>query len=184
MNSNFRKPGQPFGWEPNTIIFDKNLSMKAKGLWLYMNSKPEGWFFSSDRIADECIDGKKAIQAGLRELQQAGYLSAKRTGDGRIIYTLKCDSFPQSFPQETHPQPQNGVLDSDPQPQNGSEPFGLRAEMGLINNTENNKNRIKERGPAGSAGNSPASRPRRSDYATDEEFEDSFYNWNTATTTV
>lgn len=184
MNSNFRKPGQPFGWEPNTIIFDKNISMKAKGLWLYMNSKPDGWHFAADRIADECTDGRNAIQAGLRELQQAGYLSAKRTGDGRVIYTLKCDSFPQSFPQKVDPQAENRTLGTDPQAENRSGGKPLGGKIDLINNTESNKNRIKERGPAGSAGSSPASRPRRSDYASDEEFEDSFYNWNTATTTV
>lgn len=46
MEENFNKNiDQPFGWEPNDIIFNPNLSLKAKGLWLYMNAKPDGWFF-------------------------------------------------------------------------------------------------------------------------------------------
>jgi hypothetical protein len=53
-----------------------------------MSAKPEGWNFSADRIADETKEERKAILAGLKELSEAGYITAKKKGDGRIEYTL------------------------------------------------------------------------------------------------
>lgn len=93
MERNFTKNiEQPFGWEPNAIIFAPNLSLKAKGLWLYMNAKPEGWYFASERIAEECSDGVTSIRAALKELTDAGLLSWKKQGDGRVVYTLENES--------------------------------------------------------------------------------------------
>lgn len=67
------------GWTqvPNQIINHKELSFKAKGLWMYINSKPEGWDFAVWRITKETREGEKAIRAGLNELVQFGYLEYK-----------------------------------------------------------------------------------------------------------
>ena len=74
MERNFQKNiEQPFGWEPNNIIFDPKLSLKAKGLWLYMNAKPEGWYFASERIAEECSDGVTSIGAWPWRQSTAGW---------------------------------------------------------------------------------------------------------------
>lgn len=48
--------------------------MKAKGLWGYLQSKPDGWDFSADRISLECTDGRESILSGLRELEDGCYL--------------------------------------------------------------------------------------------------------------
>lgn len=196
VEKNFTKNiKRPFGWEPNEIIFNPNLSLKAKGLWLYMNSKPEGWHFAAERIAAECADGATSVRAGLKELADAGLLTRKKQGDGRIIYTLEMDAI---RPVE-NPDSENLNLGPDPDSEN---PKLGKPQIGktlTINNKEDNKERIiikkegqvvensldKEQKPnntsAGLAGNGPASRLniRRDDFDDDKLYEKAFYERNT-----
>ena len=180
MGKNFNKNiDQPFGWEPNEIIFNPKLSLKAKGLWLYMNAKPEGWFFASERIAEECSDGVTSIRAALKELAEAGLLTWKKQGDGRIIYTLESKG---SWVVE-NPKLENLTLDADPKLENPTVGKPHSGKTSPINNNEDNKERITERKsePSGSAGNRPASRllVKRADFSDDDEFEKEFYRRNT-----
>lgn len=62
-----------------TILRNPLLSWKAKGLWAFLNSKPENWHFSIERIAHESNDGVKATASGLKELKNAGLLLTIRT---------------------------------------------------------------------------------------------------------
>lgn len=59
---------------PNEIINNKKLSLKAVGLWTYINSKPDGWNFSARGIASQVNDGERAVGSGLRELEAEGFL--------------------------------------------------------------------------------------------------------------
>ena len=52
--------------------------MKAKAIFLYLLSKPDDWDFYINNIADSCTDGKNAIQTGLKELEEFGYLLRKK----------------------------------------------------------------------------------------------------------
>ena len=196
VDKNFTKNiKRPFGWEPNEIIFNPNLSLKAKGLWLYMNSKPERWHFASERIADECSDGITSIRAGLKELADAGLLKWKKQGDGRIIYTLEMDAI---LPVE-NPKSENLTLGGDPELENPTVGKPHCGKTSPINNKEENKERIiikkegqvvensldEEQKPnntsAGLAGNGPASRLniRRDDFDDDRLYEKAFYERNT-----
>jgi len=65
---------QRYGITPNHVLNDKNLSMKAKGLFAYIQSKPDGWDFSVQRIELQTKEGREAITGGLQELEKAGYL--------------------------------------------------------------------------------------------------------------
>lgn len=174
MERNFNKNiEQPFGWEPNTIIFAPNLSLKAKGLWLYMNAKPEGWYFASERIAEECSDGITSIRATLKELVNAGLLTWKKQGDGRVVYTLQNES---ALLVE-NPKSENLTLDADPKLENPTVGKPHSGKTSLINNKEDNKERIiikKE----GSASSLTAGRPKRRDYDSDLEYEKAFYRYN------
>lgn len=149
MSSNFKKNiDQPFGWEPNEIIFNPNLSLKAKGLWLYMNAKPDGWHFASERIAKETSDGITSIRSTLKELAKDGLLKWAKQGDGRIIYTLEShcipQSFPQSFPQEANPKSENLTLGTDPELENPTVGKPHCGKTSPINNKEDNKERINK----------------------------------------
>lgn len=86
---NFKKDKIPFTQVANEILYDKNLSAKAKGLYAYLYSKPDGWDFAIDRISTEFVDGRLSINNGLKELEKNGYLLRERQNTGRVVYVLK-----------------------------------------------------------------------------------------------
>lgn len=99
MENNFKKQVVPFTQVPNNLLYNPDISFKAKGLWAYMSAKPEGWHFSADRIAEETKEERKAILAGLKELSENGYITAKKKSDGRIEYTLHWETAKNSSPE-------------------------------------------------------------------------------------
>lgn len=66
-----------FGVAPNDLLNNPNISLKAKGLYVYMQSKPEDWSFSVFKISSQVKEGEEAVKSGLKELEDFGYL--KRT---------------------------------------------------------------------------------------------------------
>lgn len=59
----------------NDITNDKKLSLKAKGLFLYILSKPENWNFSARLIATQNKDSIASVNTGLRELEDFGLIN-------------------------------------------------------------------------------------------------------------
>ena len=84
-----KKFNVPFAQIPNNILFSDKISLKAKGLWSYIQAKPDNWQFSSERIANDCAEGLFAVRQGLKELVDNGLLVQKRLSNGRILYHLK-----------------------------------------------------------------------------------------------
>jgi len=72
-----------YGVIPQSVLYSRTLSLKAKGLFGYMQSKPDGWDFSADRIALECKEAREAIQSALHELECAGLLTRTKYKDER-----------------------------------------------------------------------------------------------------
>lgn len=83
------KPIANFTFIFHETLYSPELSFGAKGLWCYINSKPLGWQFSSQRIADETKEGVKAIRTLLNELINANLLVSHKHSDGHITYELK-----------------------------------------------------------------------------------------------
>ena len=68
----------------NKIIEDKQISFKARGLLIYMLSKPDDWKFYPDELAKHSDkDGVKAINTALQEMESVGYLVRKRKRDNK-----------------------------------------------------------------------------------------------------
>lgn len=84
----FIKDKIPFTQVANGVLTDKRLSAKAKGLYAYLYSKPDGWDFAIDRIALEMADGRRSINDGLHELEKLGFLTRNRQSDGRVVYLV------------------------------------------------------------------------------------------------
>jgi hypothetical protein len=120
-----KKENIPFTMVANEVLKDKNLSFKAKGLYSYLFSKPDTWDFSSNRMTLESKDGRKAIMAMLRELEEAGYLQREKLPSGKMEYTLK-----HSLSAERE------LRVEKPKSQNGTVPKRLSAESSPISNTE------------------------------------------------
>ena len=48
----------------NNLILDEKLSWKAKGLLIYMLSRPAGWKYKSAEIAKNSTDGRDSVRNG------------------------------------------------------------------------------------------------------------------------
>lgn len=70
-----------FGAAPNDLLNNPNVSFKAKGLYAFMNSKPEDWDFSVESIANQNKEGRDSISAAIKELEASGYLTRKKYKD-------------------------------------------------------------------------------------------------------
>jgi len=63
-----------YGQIPNDILNDPKLSFKAKGLFGFLQSKPNGWQFSVYRIIKQTKDRRDSIETGIKELENSGNL--------------------------------------------------------------------------------------------------------------
>lgn len=79
MSSKLSKQNIPFGIAPNSLLNHPEISFKAKGLFAFMQSKPDGWSFSVKLIAQQAKDGVDSVSEGLKELEKYGFLVRKKT---------------------------------------------------------------------------------------------------------
>jgi len=70
-----------YGQIPNHILNNPTLSLKAKGLWVYIQSKPDGWNFSIERMTKQLKEGKASIQHAIWELEKARLLVREQAKD-------------------------------------------------------------------------------------------------------
>ena len=62
----------------NHHLRNTELSLKAKGLLSLMLSLPEEWDYTTKGLARICKDGVDSICAGVRELEDHGYVVRER----------------------------------------------------------------------------------------------------------
>ncbi len=94
-----------FGVAPNELLNDSSISLKAKGLYVFIQSKPEDWVFSLDRIAYQNKDGKDSVRNAIYELVEAGYLTKEKVfnGNGGSLSIYKIESRPLENPTLGNP---------------------------------------------------------------------------------
>lgn len=63
------------------VAQDKRLSLKARGLFLLMQSLPENWSYTISGLAEVAGVGKDQIRSGLAELVKIGYLIKEQAHD-------------------------------------------------------------------------------------------------------
>lgn len=63
----------------NAALRDNRLSLKARGLMVYMLSLPEDWDLSVKGLITCLNEGKDSINGALRELEKAGYLKREQS---------------------------------------------------------------------------------------------------------
>lgn len=78
---------------PNHWLRDGNLSARAKGILSYICSHAPGYELTVKQMVAEMKDGQDAIYAGMKELEEAGYLvrqrqRAERGRLGGVDYTI------------------------------------------------------------------------------------------------
>lgn len=62
----------------NYHLDDKALSLKARGLLSTMLRLPDDWDYTIAGLARICKDGKAAIAAAIKELEEAGYITRRQ----------------------------------------------------------------------------------------------------------
>lgn len=72
------KRENPFVQIDKDLVNDPTISAKAKGIMLYLLSKPEGWKVYQSDIVNHMSDGKTSISNGIKELLDAGYIERNR----------------------------------------------------------------------------------------------------------
>lgn len=65
----------------NEILWNKNLSAKAKGFYAIIMGLPETWDFTMSGLAKIVKESKDAIASGIDELEAAGYVVKERVKD-------------------------------------------------------------------------------------------------------
>jgi len=70
----------------NDIINETGLSWKAKGILIYLLSKPDGWTVRENDIVKHSVDGLKATKAGIKELIDRGYMFRRKIRDDKGKY--------------------------------------------------------------------------------------------------
>jgi hypothetical protein len=75
------RPADNFSISPNAWFRDPRLSAKAKGILGYINSHAAGYELTMEQMIAEMADGKASLYAGLKELEDAGYLARYRRRD-------------------------------------------------------------------------------------------------------
>ncbi len=104
----------------NHHLRNTELSLKAKGLLSLMLSLPEEWDYTTKGLSRICKDGVDSICAGVRELEDHGYVVRERIRNpngqlGAIEYTIL--EQPRAFepkrekPERENPVQANPVLD-------------------------------------------------------------------------
>lgn len=97
-----RKQNGNFTVLPNELLQDPRLSCRDRGLLVWMLSKPQDWTFSQRGIANELsFDGESSVKAGVKNLQEAGYLhiDRERRDRGRLsvaVWTVSDSPQPES----------------------------------------------------------------------------------------
>ena len=64
----------PYAQLNRKAIWDKDLSLKAVGLWARCMSRKDGWHFSVKELVKSCKEGRKAIDSAMRELIDNDYV--------------------------------------------------------------------------------------------------------------
>ena len=141
----------------NHHLRNTDLSLKAKGLLSLMLSLPEEWDYTTKGLARICKDGVDSICAGVRELEDHGYVVRERVRKangqlGAIEYTILEQPRPPE-PKREKPERENPAqlnidissnqiskkdlssteisnpIQSNPQPLTGLPPAGARMGM-------------------------------------------------------
>lgn len=126
-----QKRKERFSIVDNKIIEDKRLSFKARGLLIYMLSKPDDWKFYTDELVKRSAkDGISAIKSALREIEAAGYLVRQQghkkngqfTSQDWILTDISASSPQAEKPPADKPSTEKPLADNQPLPNTDFKP--------------------------------------------------------------
>lgn len=99
----------PFSQTPNDVSNDPRLSWAAKGVWTYIQSKPDEWDFATERMCKDSSNGRDATRSAIAELQKYGYLTKRKLPSGRVEYELNTPNPTPENPSLGEPAPEKAT---------------------------------------------------------------------------
>ena len=102
----YKQPWLPFTQVNNDVLNDPTISFKAKWLYAYILSKPDGRDFANDRIWNDSTDGERSVASGVNELIASWRMERKKMPSWRLEIQINW----QKWAKE--PERQNGGLAS------------------------------------------------------------------------
>lgn len=76
------KPTADYTMVCNALLRDRAISLRAKGLYALMFSKPDGWIFHEAALLQESSEGRDALRSAMKELLVRGWVQKRRPRDG------------------------------------------------------------------------------------------------------
>ena len=77
-----------YGTIPNDLLNSIYISFKAKGMYAYIQSKPDNWEFSAERISKQVKEGLPSVISALKELENFGYLARNRYQNNKGFWVV------------------------------------------------------------------------------------------------
>ena len=132
MSNTITKDRKSFAQIPNDLLNNLSISLAAKGLYSFMESKPSSWNFTIRSMAKQLKEGETAITTALNELKKFGWLSYAKHSDGKGVYHLFWTAQPIAT---SNPDADNPVLDK-PEPEKPNQGFPMKGKPQRISNKE------------------------------------------------
>jgi hypothetical protein len=122
---------------PNILLNDNLITLKAKGLYAYIQSKPDNWEFSAERISRQLREGLPSVKSALQELEINGYLNRRRYQNNKGFWEVEYILFDN--PSIENPMAEN-LLSGNPTEENPT----IGKPSNNTNKEFSNKESIKE----------------------------------------
>lgn len=141
----------------NQFLEDQTISWRAKGLFIYFLSKPEGWKLNiKGDVVKRSRDGFDSTYSGIKELIDAGYVSRTKKQTGEVVYHL--------FEDKTDNDVVDYALKPDPENPDQDNPNQGKPDQGIPDvlvipkdsNTESSKTEDSK------VGETPPTKPEKS----------------------
>jgi hypothetical protein len=99
------------------------ISWKAKGIWMYLISRPDGWRLNMADLIARSNDGEAAVRAGVKELISVGLVEVTKVRDEKGVFIgsdwIVSEEMPEqnasartSNPQPSYPNVENPHVDN------------------------------------------------------------------------
>lgn len=85
-----KKRDDPYARVANSVLCDKRLSYRARGVLAYLLSKPSDWEVMASDVVNNGTEGREAIRACFRELKEHGYAKLM-AGRGKGRWWIICE---------------------------------------------------------------------------------------------
>jgi uncharacterized phage protein (TIGR02220 family) len=88
-NSESRKTNRNgFAITPNELLNDPSITMMAKGIYGFMQSKPDAWNFTILSMSKQMKEGVDSIKTSLKQLRDTGWIEYTKNHDGSGHYSI------------------------------------------------------------------------------------------------